>query len=759
MAIRTLTFDASEKSFFDDCANADGIRDAIRRLNAGELRIGVLPSISRPVTKNVRVPPDVEKALAVLSKSHAGTSIPKLIVMLLLAQEGNENKAEADPAEQDAFAFDEEGEPCKISRADTSLMAVNGQTPSKEQVYLFEHSLAAMGEKKIPLCEAATGTGKGRVIAATAGTCSQDGRVVIAAPSYAILMQLEQECLAISAAHGTPKPLLMRGRGEFASEAACLEAIETESEKVGKSIKGWLDTTKTFWLDELADACPSAPISQLSLVSAVAESTDAGHKAYLEQRVSADKEKIILCTHATLIIDAWSKLKNGAMKKVQSKTLTERIDKIIARSQQGDGCLGNYRYLLIDEAHQLEGIANNLASVSVSMREMALLSGGKGAKEIKATFAAMQTKNTHAAKDSYLNRNHAGDIQALLPHLARLKTNKGATQSSQRRYSQFEYFANSWLKGGRSNRLVLRVSPQRRWPSLEGSQSYQRDLLGFILRRPCGAALYSATLYTPTKRKGLTADPVIKGLGLIDYSLSHGIDKAVASLEPQKPAWIYEPVTAHVDTELLPPKLLTADGGAEINAWHKALAMRVRKIAHQASGGTLVLCNSYATLNALGSLLRTTEVGERVLIGSELTHFPQMKAQYKDAYKKGERPVWLATGRAWTGVDLSDHDSPAGEDHLLSDLVITRLPFASPIHGESEFDYRDKTHQCLMKLNQGAGRLVRRKGSPDKNLWILDARAAPKTKLSNSKITWAIEKKLEDYSRKHFINNAFWSKG
>ena len=54
--------------------------------------------------------------------------------------------------------------------------------------------------------------------------------------------------------------------------------------------------------------------------------------------------------------------------------------------------------------------------------------------------------------------------------------------------------------------------------------------------------------------------------------------------------------------------------------------------------------------------------------------------EFRASAAAGHRPIWVATGGAWTGRDLRDRSVPgdrAGDDLLLTDMVIPALPFGT----------------------------------------------------------------------------------
>lgn len=151
----------------------------------------------------------------------------------------------------------------------------------------------------------------------------------------------------------------------------------------------------------------------------------------------------------------------------------------------------------------------------------------------------------------------------------------------------------------------------------------------------------------------------------------------------------------------------------------QAICDEVVRLVHATCGHTAILFTSYRLLN---------EVYERVKL--RLCDYPliKMSKSSKTAiaeFKKSTNGVLFASGSMWEGVDC------AGD--ILSSVIIVRLPF--PIRSQimehkksqyetvGEFVSECAVPQMIMKLRQGAGRLVRTENDTG-IIAILDARAA-----------------------------------
>lgn len=155
-------------------------------------------------------------------------------------------------------------------------------------------------------------------------------------------------------------------------------------------------------------------------------------------------------------------------------------------------------------------------------------------------------------------------------------------------------------------------------------------------------------------------------------------------------------------------------------AYIPAVAGEVVKLVKATRGHTAVLFTSYKALNAVFDLVK-----------DELKEYPLIKMSRSNKtaiaqFKSSGNDVLFASGSMWEGVDC------AGD--ILSSVIIVRLPF--PLRSQTmelkkarcistrEFVHKYAVPQMLIKLRQGAGRLIRNETDTGV-LAILDARAAP----------------------------------
>ena len=170
------------------------------------------------------------------------------------------------------------------------------------------------------------------------------------------------------------------------------------------------------------------------------------------------------------------------------------------------------------------------------------------------------------------------------------------------------------------------------------------------------------------------------------------------------------------------------------SAWLDNIAEQI-VIAHgQGEGGTLVLMTSFADVKGISERLGELK-NPLVKANRDITTEAQ-KVAYLNALKAGEKPLWLALGGAWTGLDingkhigLSDEEI-AEKDNVIATLIIPKIPFglnrSLSYHARLARSRKQgamDVMETVIRFKQGLGRLIRLENQPkNRRILVLDGR-------------------------------------
>lgn len=592
------------------------------------------------------------------------------------------------------------------------------------------------------------------------------------------------------------------GRREFVSPAEVRRVAESgkidpevDIDAVLKWVDGGGSAEGNHWLDHpwlagaLARIAPDFPV-QAAILPDTADKDDPGYQSYRDQfRVDEDSpsSEIILCTHSMLAVDIRRRMLmvgrdddyqlmqkeiGGLFKSIRETEDREDKQGLSARiaaakseslrygaeiSRDG-GALPAYHYLLVDEAHILEQAFSNALSNYVS-----LYSFWRGLEEYRARGGKIAAKAiAHVAsqmKSISALANVSGDIVSLdgshptsrmATEFLREICNAASIIASSRNDQQDPNLARlkrelkmicAVGEQRAHTRAYIQFSPVRTFPRIFMGAPSVEHALSFLWAGVRGGACVSATLYLPRGdgfssgyQAGLLALPKDRRREYLPvvpewtFSTVRAVYFPEAQMEAGRP-WLRPP--SRLDK--LPPE---AQQIAE-KRWLGEVANAVAQIYSDAAGGVLVLMTSYATVETLTTLL-PPDIRKALVAATPDLSLSVQRHRFLAHTHHGRKPVWLAVGAAWTGLDVGGHqpwgalygaEIPEAEDNVVTDLVIPRIPFGTN---------RTMTHltrlernstvpweilDAVFRIKQAMGRLVRRGGLPtNRRIFILDGR-------------------------------------
>jgi CRISPR type IV-associated DEAD/DEAH-box helicase Csf4 len=641
-----------------------------------------------------------------------------------------------------------------------------------------------------------TGKTMAMVSAAIFTAKEKQSRVLLTFPTIVLMFQAARAYRDMCAYIDDVPPLrVVLGRREFVSFDALQEVMngpaEFDRDVVNKWIKGGARAPDNFgfadtrWLAaSLYLLEPHIPLSE-TLIPEIVRADDPGYVAYHEAfRESRENgPELQLCTHAMLAYDMRSKMqlvgreetyktldknyfrlltliksqpdkvKKSALQVELNEVGVERALNFIDLTDE-KGLLPSSRYLIIDEAHLFETNVSSALSEYVSMQGILhtlkayKAEGGHVSERVLTDVKKILgdiSSNSNASNSADLISLHGKTGADLLVHCRELSMAIGKLKAPSETASPMLLVSHLKLTRmlgilstackDRNSQSYLKFSPIKLFPQLYVGKSTVSSILAQLWNLQVAVAMVSATLYL-RRQEGYSCS--------YQQMLLNIPATRIKEYVPVSPAWLFStveqvvlpPLSASGTPLLRPPtrsdRLTPEEHTKRENQWLDDVSVNLDSIYLSSPGGVLVLLTSFASATYLGKKLE--HLSDALVVANEdgLT-LQEQKNKFLYLSGKGVKPLWLAVGGAWTGLDVGGHSFeipiPAKDDNVLTTLVIPRLPFGSN---------RTITHQYRMMKNpeipwemlemafrfkQGLGRPIRRDGLPaNRRFYILDGR-------------------------------------
>lgn len=588
-----------------------------------------------------------------------------------------------------------------------------------QQVQMAVKVCAAMREKYVLAVEAGTGVGKS--FAYLAGAIDQalrkTGRVLISTYTIHLQQQLIEKDIPLLK-QIVPQPFtacLAKGRNQY----LCLRRLHYARSRQRMLFE---DTGQLSRILVWANRTEDGSLSDLGFIPepAVWQAVQSEHGVCLGRKCSAFRE----CFY-------WK-----ARRKLESADLIVANHALLfsdlVLKQSGGGVMPEYRFVILDEAHNLEHVAEDHFGITLSRYGIGFLLNtlyhprqrrgllgeeethraarnwvGKCRRQLQLFFAQAAAWYAHAAEETggrcgpdFVSDNLSQPVRQLrleLGRVAKQTENKDEQYELLRMVDRFQQIEEDlktflsqsrsgfvyWVEGQSNHRekVILRSAPLHVGP-------YVRQRL---LDQYESVILTSATLSCGPAAEG-GFDFFAQRIGLEHYQV----------LQVDSPFDYAHQVRLFIESRMPDPNA---------PEFTECAIAAICKYLLKTEGRAFVLFTSYSMLRDFAARMEPWISQHRMTLlvqGGSLDR-ASMLTQFKDL----QRCVLFGTDSFWQGVDVP------GE--RLSNVIIVRLPFAVPNHpliqgrieqmkeeGLNPF-YSYQVPMAVLKFKQGFGRLIRRK--------------------------------------------------
>lgn len=633
--------------------------------------------------------------------------------------------------------------------------------------------------------EGATGLGKTRsfLTALIAWCAAHPGTpAAVAVPTYQLMAQTMQEWRKMEEAGAMPSMRALLGQAAFISQtalanwmASAAEAEEAEEPGIKARVAAWV-----------ADGAPPSPEAKIVcdapwtaegllyacggefdeiddvLLAQRTDDDDAGFDAYRAQSVIGRKDaQVTFLTHAMLAVmvrshhrAARQSLDDDGRSSLQetiadwiAQSPEEREDRLVgvinetlARlDRQTSPNMPTLGLLIVDEAHQLEqwfasvnSLQVSVASIIRSMKRLRAAHPKVPQTEIDRAMHLSDLMRAEAGKAGDREKEHLrliGALRECIGTVLRAIPRKSASSMDTRKLGAIGMMIDTAVRQhlnlhtAKLTQAKLDWSGIRRFPRLAiGRRDVSRELDYLWRNLARKAVLASATLYDYVPQVSMESMRQLLAVP----------SRMAIAMQPVQPEWVRSPVTVLTAAFVQHPNGIARfvrpkQGNDDRYAvWVSDVTRYISQAWNSAAGGMLVLLTAYDDLTAIREHLDATMTVRPGPVLAQRSGKPlaALKAAYSEAVQDGERPMMLAVGGAWTGLDLSVE----GYENALTDLVIPVAPFGATKtitheYRVQRFGILSVAYAAAIVLKQGLGRLVRHPDTPaNRRIHFLDAR-------------------------------------
>ena len=604
-----------------------------------------------------------------------------------------------------------------------SVLPQYGYTVRETQIELCKNIYHGLTQKRVSICEAEVGTGKSLAYL-VAAVCAKKDREVYFMPWEPITITtsnielqkslIEKDIPQLSSIlldYGIiDKPLtsaLRKGKEHyFCSQRydAYMKNISAHPEKHGADL--------AILREQIFAKGHACDLDKISI------------SPMLKSRICAKDS----CKNCKYIHQCkYARFTTAALSREKSLDFQVTNHNLYLMSLRKSGILKRSTCVIVDEAHKLKAVAQEIFGESISdsavdsflslikvqcekpENRLLFLKTMRNASDLNGHIFSLLRKKCSSSKAEpgtekkiVLNKEITSSIRKLIAELLTLDSLKGPSKgrvktSGKELADRFGQYLRTekivtWIKIDGTDRVELFCSPK----------NLGQKMTDFIWRDGQSHVLTSGTMSD--------------GRDFRWFKSEYGIDLI-------NPAETFESTTRSPFDYKNHTRLYIADDmpAPEINDpdYISAVSDRVVELVEATNGHTAILFTSYKLLRAVYDLTKD-RLGKYQIF--------QMSKSSKRAisdFKMSQNGVLYASGSMWEGVDC------IGD--TLSSVIIVRLPF--PIRtatmedkkqeseGISDFITNYVVPEMLVKLRQGAGRLVRSEADTGV-ISILDARAA-----------------------------------